>query len=198
MDKKNPAFFLLFFITFILLLFPLQGKAQDIIITNFINESGYGGNWDIENEFPAMIREFIIRKNQEIPIWRKRSWREDTSDLKRKFPSHLVISGRIIEFSYTSSLMGAWPLIYRDNKAKAEIALEVVNEGEIYTESCVGEETIRAFQLQIISKDETEADELAGIKFGDTAFENSLPGKATRKAIEKCIAVIERYLGKKE
>lgn len=193
MTEKSSLFFLLFFAT-ISFTFSFSVEAQNIIITNFINESGYRGDWDIENDFPQMLREILIRKKQEIPIWRKRHWRDDAQTLKKKFPSRLVISGRITEFSYTSSLVFVWPVLYKDAVARDEIILEIIKEGEIFSEQCNGEEAKRDIQLDLLSRGETEVDELTGIKFGDSVFETTLPGKATKKVIDECIARILKYL----
>lgn len=190
--KKEQAVFL-FIIT--IFFYPFFGKTENVIvITNFINESGYSGDWDIENEFPRIIREVLIKKKNEIPVLRKRHWRENILDLKEKFPSRLVISGRISEFSYTSQAIDAWPVTYLNSNAEVSIILEIIKDDEIYTESCSGEEAKKDFKIQIISRSETEVDELAGVKFWDSTFKTTLPGKATKKAIDECISKIEKYL----
>lgn len=187
---------ILFFVVFLLISVPpvYTSPYNNIVITNFINESSYTGSWDIEKGFSRLIREDLIRTKQEIPLSRERNWRDDPSDLAKKFPDSLIISGKITDFTYSSSVMGVLPFRYRDVEAKVEIRLEIIKDGELFTKICKGEEIKRDFLLNIFYNDEEDTGELDDTTFGDSAFLLTFPGKATKKALDECAREIERYI----
>jgi len=192
MYKKIIPLFVLFFFIFVL---PVHTSPyNNILVTNFINESGYTGDWDLEQGFSRLVREYLIKTKQVIPLLRERSWKDDPSDLAKKFPDSLVISGKITDFSYTSSVMGALPFKYRNTEAKVEIDLEIIKDGELHARTCKGEEIKRDFLLNIFYKDEGDTDELENVTFGDSVFFLTLPGKATKKALDECAKEIEKYI----
>jgi len=193
--RRVLLFFLLSFFTGVSFVSPQETlHLPNIIITNFIDESGYSGDWDLENEIPGLITEAIVRKYQEIPVWRKRSWRDNAEDVQRKFPGFFIITGRITSFGYMDNSAVFWPFAYTSIKASVEIQLEIISGGKIYTEICTGEEGKDEFKFQLYAPEEQkEKDDLAGVKFGDAAFWNSLPGRAVQKAIDECMRKIEQH-----
>ncbi|OIO03032.1 hypothetical protein COY52_01580 [Candidatus Desantisbacteria bacterium CG_4_10_14_0_8_um_filter_48_22] len=185
-----------------LLLPDLQGRAEagNILITNFINLSGYSGDWDLENEIPGQITEELVRRYQEIPVFRKRSWKDRPEDLRKKFPGFMIITGEITDFGYNDNTMLVWPVMYKTTVATVEIKLDIITDEEIYTQTLNAEAKKDGFELQLFGPEESgeEKDELAGVKFGDAAFWNILPGKAIREAIDKCMKEVDVHLPKEQ
>ena len=197
MNKKNLLKCLLLCQLFLLARLE-PAEAGSILITNFINMSGYSGDWDLENEVPGLITEELVRRYQEIPVFRKRSWKDEPQDLRKKFPGFLIITGQITGFGYNDNTMLVWPVIYKTVLATLEIKLDIITEEDAYSQTIAGEAKKDGFEFQLFGSDEKqdEGDELAGVKFGDEAFWKSMPGKATKDAIEKCMLKMGEYLPK--
>ena len=183
---------MLFFLIFVpvCLIVPYNSA----IITNFLSESSYSGKWDLEAGFAQLLTKELVEAKHEAPLLKKRTWKEDAVDLVKMYPDSLIISGKITEFSYTSSVMGVSPFKYRETQATVEIDLEIVKNGELYTQTCKGEEKKRDLILSILYSDEADTEDMEKGTFGDSVFFSTFPGKATKKALDKCVKEIEKYI----
>lgn len=170
---------------------------ENILVTNFISEVGYSGIWDLEEEVPGLITEELVRRYQAIPVYKKRSWRDSGEDLHRKFPEYFIITGKVTDFGFRDNAAFVWPVMYKTTSAVVEIQLDIVSDGEVHSEVCQGEERKDGFNFELFGPDEQQdKDGIEGVKFGETAFWSSMPGKAMRKAIDKCMEKIEQYFPK--
>ena len=180
---------------------PFCQETRSVIITNFVNETGYEGNWDIEKELPRLLSGAFAQDYGETPVWRNRSWRDDANDLRRKFPEAIIITGVIKEFTYfTSTQKPIWPLINRTIRARVDIALDIVKDGQVYTQECEGEKIDNKLSVDLFTPQEEDEDNenFDNVKFGDEQFWKSFPGKAVNKAIQECMSFVKLWVPKKK
>ena len=188
--------FVLFFIFFLTAGVLSCQESVSVVITNFINETGYSGNWDIEQELPKLIIEVFADDYKETLTLRNRSWRDDGNDLGKKFPGSIIITGTIKEFTYfTSSQTPIWPFMNNTRRARVEIALDIIKDGEVYTESCAGEKIENNLGLDFfMSKQEEDNEDFDNMKFGSVEFWKSFPGNAVKKVVQECVHSIKTWV----
>ena len=95
--------------------------------------------------------------------------------------------------------MPVWPFINYTTRARVQITLEIVKDGEVYTEECIGEKIDNNIKLDFFMPAPEEPEEdLDKMKFGSEEFWKSFPGKAVNKAVQECMVFIKLWVPKKK
>lgn len=203
---------------FILCLFVLSQASSEeplnnkIVIIDFKNNTAYDGKWLLEKELPKALSitlqsdKYNIEYMGYVPEVRKilkKQNEKQISSLLDKYNATILITGDICDFSNTTSITTLGPVRQRIDTAKVEIMLYIATKENVYEETCTAEEQTKKTKFDpyifigISMEEEKIEDATPEPDFGTAEFYNTLPGKATRKALTQCKEVlIGKYISK--
>jgi len=221
MLKKTAKVILSLSLVFLLmgsLAFSAENGKMTLAVMNFKNQSGYSGAWQIGEGMASMLatslfksgRFNVVERDQMEAIMQEKKLAlqgitdsSEATELGKLIGADYIITGTVSEFGLSKSntggiggglFRGFGGLDIKTQSARVVVDVRILNvkNGQLVAAD-QGEGKESTGSLGMSGGDWSGA---GAIKFGSEGFDSTLPGKATRKAINNLVEKIIIYLYK--